>query len=150
MIFQLAIIVQSLLCGALNMKSIQRIVSVEKFGEEKFFFRMQRIGSFFNGFWPGDENWTRFRLNFAIFNSMEILIYAIFQLIFIVEHLSELVVVLDALTPLVTQIVVAIKLLVVHNQRHQLRDILRYLKGNFVNGKKNVHIKFSKIKSIEA
>lgn len=133
------------------MKSIQRIVSVEKFGEEKFFFRMQRIGCFFNGFWPGDESWTRFRLNFAIFNAMEILIYAIFQFIFIVEHLSELVVVLDALTPWATQIVVAIKLLVVHHQRHQLRDIMRYLKGNFVDdGKKNVHIKFSKIKSIEA
>lgn len=122
------------------MKSIERIVSVEKFGEAKFFFLMQRIGCFFNGIWPGDAEWTKFRLSFAIFNAMEILIYAIFQLWFIFEHGNELIVVLDALTPLATQIVVGIKLLVVRHQRHHLRVIIKYLKENFVNGE--LHIKF--------
>lgn len=136
MVFQLEILLsltKPFVC--FKMELIQRIVSVDKFGDERFFFLMQRVGCFFNGFWPGDEKWSKFRLSLAIFNSMEILIYAIFQFLFMIEHGSELIVVLDALTPAATQVVVGIKLLVIFHQRHQLRVIFEYLKRNFVNGK---------------
>lgn len=129
----------------IKMEKIQRLLSVEKFGEEKYFFAMQRVGSFFNGFWPGYEKVSKFRLSLSIFNAMEILIYSIFQLQFIIEHGNDLKIVLDALTPCATQIVCGIKLLVVFHQRHQLRIIFKYLRENFVNGKKWMKFEMKRI-----
>lgn len=108
---------------------MKSLFSVKKFSEQKFFFRIAKIGCKFIGIWPGNQ-----KIAFAVFNSFEILILAIFQFNFCFAHSDNLVVFLDALTPVMTQVTIGLKILVVVHQRRKLYEIIEYLKQSFFYG----------------
>jgi hypothetical protein len=112
------------------------LLSVNKFSNQKFFFKIPKIGCKFIGFWPGNDNEinSKKRISIAFFNSSVVLIYCIFQINFCFVHRKNLTVFLDALTPLATQLTIGIKILVVIHQRRALREIIEFLRQSFFNG----------------
>ncbi len=112
-----------------------RIVDIDRFQEQKYFFRVQKVGWRIVGFWPGNDNISKPRVILAIANSIEILVYSVFQLLYCYDNTDNLVFLLDALTPVVTQITTAVKVLVIVARRKELRSILDYLKQSFYYGK---------------
>lgn len=111
------------------------MLDTERFQDKKFFFRVQQFGWKIVGFWPGIDNVSTPLVVLAIANSIEILVYSVFQLLYCYESADNLVFLLDALTPVLTQITTAIKVLVIVARREDLRSILDYLKQSFCNGK---------------
>ncbi|KAJ6644456.1 Odorant receptor 22c, partial [Pseudolycoriella hygida] len=83
------------------------------------------------GFWPGNHA-SKFQIALAVTNCMEILFYSVFQLMYCYTNLDNLVLLLDALTPVLTQIVSAIKVLIIVKRRNDTKSILDYLKQLFV------------------
>lgn len=113
---------------------MDRIINDETFGSEKFFFYFPKNIFKFVGFWPGSDNIRWWQIAFAIFNALEVLIYGIFQVNFIIENKDNLVMMLNGLTPLVTQVVTSIKILFIVSRRRDIKKILDYLFNSFVNG----------------
>lgn len=111
------------------------IVDSERFSNKKYFFRVQKLGWRLIGFWPGSANVTSFQLVLAVLNGLEVLIYGVFQLTFCYVHRNELVTLLDALTPVVTQITSAMKMFVIVWRRNDIKIILDYLQKSFYNSK---------------
>lgn len=107
----------------------------ERFNDQRFFFRVQKWGWRIVGFWPGNDNVSKFQIALAVANSIEILIYSVFQLMFCYANRDNLVALLDALTPVVTQITTAMKVLIIVSRRDDMRAILDYLKHSFYFGK---------------
>lgn len=107
---------------------------VERFSQKKFFFRVQKIGWKFIGFWPGSDKFSSFISIHVILNCLEVLIYAAFQLAFCFVNRGNLVVLLDALTPVATQIVSAVKALVILWRRKDIKETLDYLRDSFYSG----------------
>lgn len=115
------------------------MLTTERFIERKYFFRVQKIGWKLIGFWPGSDNVSTFQIIISVLNSLEVLIYAVFQLSFCYVNRANLVVLLDAMTPVTTQITSAIKALVIVSQRKQIKEVLDQLKKSFYHGKK-IHL----------
>lgn len=108
----------------------------EIFDSEKFFFIIQRVGMRFIGLWPSDEAaYTSWLIFFAIFNAMEILLNGIFQVNFCFKNMDALVKFLNGSTPLITQILTAVKILILVWRRNDLKKMLDYLRDAFVTGK---------------
>lgn len=110
-------------------------IDSERFSDKKYFFRVQKLGWRLIGFWPGSSSIPTIQLVLAVLNGLEVLLYSIFQLTFCYQHRNELVVLLDALTPTVTQITSAMKMLVILWRRHEIKIILDYLQKSFDTGK---------------
>lgn len=111
------------------------------FSDKKFFFGVQKIGWTFLGFWPGSDNISACQLVYAVFNAFEVLTSAIFQLNFCFVNRQNLVILLDALTPLTTNITSAIKLLFIVWNRKEIKEILDHLKKSFYSDRKPEFIK---------
>ena len=107
---------------------------LEKFSAKKYFFPIQQFGWRFIGFWPGSDAVTRLQLAVAFFNIFEILFYCIFQLNFCYINRSDLLVVLDAFTPLATQFTTPIKILVIVSRRREVKEVLDYLRESCFGG----------------
>lgn len=105
-----------------------------KFSDKKYFFRVQKWGWKVIGFWPGMENVSKSRIARAVANSVEILIYSVFQLMYCYSNRHNLVFLLDALTPVLTQITTAIKVLIIVMRRKDMWLVLEYLKRSFYLG----------------
>lgn len=112
---------------------IEKFLKTDIYGEEKYFFKLQRFGFGFIGFWF--LNFTNWQIGFTMFNSLEILFYAIFQINFCVKNFNNLVEFLSGITPLVTQVITAFKILIVLSRREAFKSILTSLHESFVNGK---------------
>lgn len=112
------------------MKSIRNI----SFNDEKYFFYISRKVVKFVGFWPSNDV-TPLEIAFAIFNAVEILAYGMFQLYFCFLNKNNLELVLNGLTPLVSQIVTALKIFFFVWKRNDMKKVLDYLYDSFVNGK---------------
>lgn len=110
------------------------IVDSDRFSDRKYFFRIQKLGWRLIGFWPGSNSISTLQLVLAILNGLEVLIYGVFQLTFCYVNRNNLVTLLDALTPVVTQITSAMKMLVIVWRRHDIKIVLDYLKESFYNG----------------
>lgn len=106
-----------------------------EFYHKKYFFIVQKLGWKILGFWPSSANISKLRIVLAVANSFEILIYSMFQLMYCYSNLDNLVLLLDALTPVVTQITTAVKVLIIVSRRADLGVILNYLKESFYFGK---------------
>lgn len=104
-----------------------------KFATKKFFFRVQMLGWKFIGFWPGNEETPTVLIIFAIFNSFEIFFNAIFQLNYCYLNRYNLVKFLEGITPLMVQILAAIKILVLVSRRKDLKIILDSLFNSFTS-----------------
>lgn len=111
------------------------ILDTERFQDKKYFFRVQKWGWNIVGLWPGMENVSMWRIVLAIANSVEILVYSLFQLLHCYESADNLVVLLDALTPVLTQITTAMKVIIIVVRRKDVKYILEYLKQSFYYGK---------------
>lgn len=109
-------------------------MDTEQFSEKKFFFRVQKVGWKIVGFWPGSDNVSTFQTVLAVANCIEILIYSVFQLMYCYTNLDNLVFLLDALTPVLTQITTAMKVLIIVKKRDDMRAILDFLKKSFYFG----------------
>jgi hypothetical protein len=97
------------------------------YADKKHFFRVQRLAFLTGiGFWPGSDFHT-WQISFAIFNSLEILFYAIFQVKFCIENINDLVSLLSGFTPLVTQVITSIKILIIIWRRNDVKRILSEL-----------------------
>ena len=107
---------------------------LEKFSAKKYFFPIQQLGWKFIGFWPGSDAVTKLQLAVAFLNVFEILVYCIFQFNFCYVNRTDLLVVLDAFTPLATQFTTPIKILVIVSRRHELKEVLDHLKNSFYSG----------------
>lgn len=105
------------------------------FYDKKYFFRVQKWGWKIIGFWPNSDNVSKLRIALAVANSVEILIYSVFQLMYCYSNLDNLVFLLDALTPVVTQITTAMKVLIIVTRRKDIKFILNYLKQSFYHGR---------------
>lgn len=110
------------------------IFNIERFCDRKYFFAVQKLGWKLIGFWPGDDHITTFQLSLAVLNSLEVLIYGYFQLVFCYANLDNLVILLDTMTPFLTQITSAVKILVIFWKRHDLKKVLDHLKESFCHG----------------
>lgn len=110
------------------------IFDTERFTESKYFFRVQKWGWRFIGFWPGNDIVSTFRLVLATLNGLEVLIYGYFQMNFLLEHSDNLVILLDAMTPWVTQVTSAMKMFIIMWRRHDIQAILGPLKKSFDSG----------------
>lgn len=115
------------------------ILNTERFQEKKYFFRVQKWGWRIVGFWPGMKNISALRIALAVANSIEILVYSVFQLLYCYHSADNLVSLLDALTPVLTQITTAIKVLIIVARRDDIKFILDYVKQSFYNGKFDQH-----------
>lgn len=109
----------------------------ERYMYEEYFFRIQRIFLRFIGFWPSTKYMKKYQIRLAIFNSMIVLIYGIFQLNYCIKS-DSLVDILDALTPASTQIVTGVKVLIVVYRRNEIKIMLDYLYEFFVTGKQGI------------
>lgn len=109
----------------------------ERYMDEKYFFRIQRIFLRFIGFWPSTNYMKNYQIRLAIFNSMIVLVYGVFQLNYCIKS-DSLVDILDALTPASTQIVTGVKVLIVVYRRNEIKIILDYLYEFFVTGKRDL------------
>lgn len=116
------------------MVSFEELSRVERFSERKYFFRIQKIGWRFIGFWPGSDNVSTFQLALAILNGLEVLIYCACQFSFCYENRGNLVIILDALTPAITQFTSAMKIFFIVYNRREIFAILRYLSDSFESG----------------
>lgn len=116
---------------------IEKFLKTDIYGEEKYFFKLQRFGFGFIGFWF--LNFTNWQIGFTMFNSLEILFYAIFQINFCVKNFNNLVEFLSGITPLVTQVITAFKILIVLSRREAFKSILTSLHESFVNGKWEIY-----------
>lgn len=116
----------------------------ERYMNEEYFFRIQRIFLRFIGFWPSTEYMKKYQIRLAIFNSMIVLIYGIFQLNYCIKS-DSLVDILDALTPASTQVVTGVKVLIVVYRRNEIKIMLDYLYEFFVTGKQGFMTKKSLI-----
>jgi hypothetical protein len=114
-----------------------KFLQVERFTNKEFFFRVQKIGWKFIGFWPGSDDITKIQLIVAVLNAIEVLFYCIFQFYFCYVNRSNLLVVLDALTPCATQLFCGLKILVVVWKRKDIKVVLDHLKDSFYFGKNN-------------
>jgi hypothetical protein len=108
-----------------------------KFKAKKFFFPIQMLGWKILGFWPGSKHISKLQLAFILFNVFEVLIYGTFQLNFCYQNRENLVVVLDAMTPLATQLTTSIKILVIVAWRNELKQVLDSLRECFLDGEVN-------------
>lgn len=110
--------------------------SLEKsvFASEKYFFFIPRKVLRFLGFWPGSDNIRPWQIRFAIYNVLVVLIYAVFQINFCIKHRDSLVLFLNGCTPLVTQLISAIKILLLVSRRREVKKILDHLEDSFANG----------------
>lgn len=104
------------------------------FNEEKNFFFFQRFVLQQLGFWPGSDCIRPWQIAFAIFNAFEILGYAVFQVNFCINNIGDLVLLLNGIAPLVTQIVMVNKILVFVWKRKDIKKVLDYLFDSFVHG----------------
>lgn len=111
------------------------IFDSQRFVENRYFFRVQKWGWKIVGFWPGIEKVSSLRIALAVANSIEILVYSVFQLLYCYHSADNLVFVLDALTPVLTQITTAMKVLIIVARRNDLKFILDFLKQSFYYGK---------------
>nr|QGW45394.1 odorant receptor 21 [Bradysia odoriphaga] len=118
-----------------------QILQTERFTAQKYFFRVQKWGWKVVGFWPGMDNIPSLRIGLAIANSIEVLIYSVFQLMYCYESSDNLVFVLDALTPVLTQITTAMKVLIIVARREDLKFVLDYLKQSFYYDKSRESLK---------
>lgn len=114
---------------------IPRKLQNERFEDEKYFFRVQQVGWKIVGFWPGMDNVPTRRIALAIANSIHILVYGCFQMLYCYERLDDLVIFLDALSPVLTQATTAMKVLTLVAMRKDLKWVLDHLKQSFYNGK---------------
>lgn len=108
--------------------------TTERFQNPKFFFRVQKWGWRIVGFWPGVSNVSFLGIFLAVVNSIEVLIYSVFQLLYCYSNTNNLVLLLDALTPVLTQITTAIKVLIIVARRDDLKFVLLFLKKSFCEG----------------
>lgn len=106
------------------------------FSSEKYFFFIPKKVLRLLGFWPGSDVVHPWQIAFAIYNVLVILIYGIFQINFCLKHRDDFVLFLIGCTPLVTQVVTAIKILILIKRRQDVKKILDHLKDSFVNGKR--------------
>lgn len=109
-------------------------LDTSRFTDRKYFFRVQKIGWRLIGFWPGSDNISTLQILIAILNSLEVLIYAVFQLTFCYANRANLVVILDAMTPCATQITSAVKILIIVSRRKDIKVVLDHLKRSFYDG----------------
>lgn len=112
-----------------------RITDTKQFQNKQFFFRVQKWGWRVVGFWPGLGNVPKPRIVLSVANSIEILVYSVFQLMYCYESADNLTLLLDALTPVLTQITTAIKVLFIVARRDDIKFVLDYLKESFYKGK---------------
>lgn len=105
------------------------------FATEKSFFVVQRVVVRMLGFWPGSDDIRPWQITFAIFNAIEILVYGIFQVNFCIHHTDDLMLVLNGITPFVTQFVMVFKIFILVRKRHDMKKIFDHLQNSFVNGK---------------
>lgn len=105
----------------------------ELFSDKKYFFFVQRIVTRMLGYWPGSDSISSWQIAFVICNAMEILGYGIFQINFCLQNIDDLVLLLNGLAPLVTQIVIVNKLAVFVWKRKDIKKVLDYLLDSFVN-----------------
>lgn len=107
-----------------------------KYNEEKYFFRIQKLGWRFLGFWPASEIISLPQIIFAVFNALEILFNAVFQLNYsYVFRDGGLVPILDGFCPVATQFITALKILVLVAKRKEVKQILDFLHDSFINGR---------------
>lgn len=100
-----------------------------RYANKKYFFLVQRLAFLTGiGFWPG-SSFQAWQITFATFNALEILFYAIFQSNYCINNSGNLVLFLGGLTPLITQAVTAVKILLVLRKRHELKRVLDILLG---------------------
>lgn len=104
----------------------------KRFNDEKYFFRIQKLGWMFIGFWPGSDNIQAYQVAIAVINLMEVLIYGVFQINFCYVNRENLILLLDAMTPLFAQLFTAIKALIVVWKRDKVKIILDHLKQSFI------------------
>lgn len=119
-----------------GMVSFKHLVHAERFSDPKYFFRIQKIGWKFIGFWPGRDKVSSLKLALAIANGLEVLIYCAFQLNFCYENQENLVMILDTLTPAITQFTSAMKIFFIVWNRHEILAVLNYLRESFESGNK--------------
>lgn len=105
-----------------------------KFADKKFFFRVQKLGWRIVGFWPGSDVIHKYQIVFAIFNCIQILIYGVFQINYCIANRDKLVLLLDTMTPMFTQITTAMKILFLIWKRKEVKMILDYLEKSFYRG----------------
>ncbi|CAO1405802.1 unnamed protein product [Diamesa serratosioi] len=103
----------------------------ERYMDEKYFFRVQRIFLRCIGFWPSTNYMKNYQIGFAIVNVMVVLVYGVFQLNYCIKS-DSLLDILDALTPASTQIVTGVKVLIVVYRRNEIKIMLDYLYEFFV------------------
>lgn len=120
-----------------SVEIIQRVKMLgnSRFASEKYFFRVQKALITMLGFWPGSDTVRIWQLIFAIFNALEISIHGIFQMNFCIKNIDNVVLLLNGLTPLVTQTITVEKIVIIVWKRKELKRILDYLQDSFVNGK---------------
>jgi hypothetical protein len=112
------------------------------FGEEKYFFIVQRVIFKLIGFWPEGEEFLAWQMSLAIFNALEILFFASFQVNFCIKNFDNLIELLNGFTPLVTQIITALKIFILIARRNDFKRILDALRESFLKGE---FIIFSKV-----
>lgn len=110
------------------------LIKDEWFSDKKYFFFVQRVVIRMLGYWAGSDNISSWQIAFVIFNALEILGYGIFQINFCLQNIDDLVLLLNGLAPLVTQIVIVNKLAVYVWKRKDIKKVLDHLLDSFVNG----------------
>ena len=109
----------------------------ERYMDEKYFFCIQRIFLRCNGFWLSTNYMKSYHIGVAIFCSMLVLVYGVFQLNYCIKS-ESLLDILDALTPAATQIVTGVKVLFVIYRRNEIKIVLDQLHELFVTGKRTL------------
>lgn len=115
-------------------------LAVERFTDKKSFFRIQKWGWRLIGFWPGSDVVTRLQLALAVLNILEVLIYGVFQFTFCYVNRGNLVVLLDALTPWLTQITSSFKVAIIIWNRRDIKVVLDYLMESFSVGMEKIAV----------
>lgn len=107
-------------------------LDAERFSERIFFFRVQKIGWKFLGFWPGIDHVSSFQMFHAVLSAFVVFFYGAFQLNDCFVNRNNLFLVLETLTPVVSQLPSATKILIiVLVKRKGIKKVLDQVKESF-------------------
>ncbi|KAG5669908.1 hypothetical protein PVAND_000198 [Polypedilum vanderplanki] len=110
---------------------IKEIFKQNNFMRNESFYRIQKLSWKLLGFFIGNNEVSKFKFFLLIFNCMEVLVYGIFQLYYSYEHRENLKLVLDGLTPWLTEIPCVLRILILVWYRKDVKKVLDYLKDIF-------------------
>lgn len=108
------------------------------FESEKSFFIVQKLLFKMFGFWPGSDVIHPFQIGFAIYNTLEIAFHGIFQINFCIKNVDDLVLFLNGVTPLMSQLMLVEQVCVIIWKRKDVKIILDQLKDSIFGGKPEI------------